>query len=578
MLNELRITAERLSYAPSVATVGTVDRFTPPKRPHAKDVMFASMPRKLPLCLISAYLLGLGGCSDYGAEKPNGSQVVIAVATDLDKPFPLLTVTDFDTHINSMLYMSLLAKRWENGALVYQTADRDPTALARSYEFFGPDSASLRYRLRSDVRWSDGRPVTARDAVWTLQTQGEKRVASARFGFNREVRSIAVEDDSTFVIHFNRRYPEMFFHTAGEVMPRHVFEGVELSHLRSHQSINTPVGRLVTSGPFRLAEWIRGQRIVLEANPQFQPRPRLDRIVFRIIPDANSRLVELQTGTIDMVQVPFDRVTAIRRLAGVRIEKQEMRATESIQYNPLAYEYLANSEIRRALGLAIDKENMVSRLNMDGFATVAGGPYAPSYRHLYDAHEQAPLPYDTAEARRILAANGWKRGTDGILHKSGVRFRITLLINHDNQRRFDSAQIVESHWRALGVEVRIQTLDLNTVVERMTAREFEARIGGWNVAVSADLHQFWGDRELPHNYVSYDNPRVQRLFAQAAQVATLEEAAPYLREAAAIIVADQPYTWLFFSDTPFAIRNRFQGVRLDTLSPYQNPWEWYVEN
>ncbi len=521
----------------------------------------------------------LAGCAggDGPAGAVRGGQVVIAEGADLDKPLGLVSSTSLDSSIGSMLYMTMLGTRWENGELIYQTAEDNPLALARSYEFFGPDSASIRYRMRSDVRWTDGRPVTAEDAAWTLRAQGNEAVASPRQDYNREIREIVVEDDSTLVIHFNRRYAEMFFHTAGDVAPRHLFEDGDLSQLRSHPALTDPVNSLVTNGPFRLVQWVRGQSVVLERNPDFEPQPILDRIIFRIIPEEATRIIELQTGRVDITRVPFHYVDEIRNSTGIRIEKQEKRSSESIQYNPRSHPFLADPEIRRALGLAIDKEAMIAGLEMEEFAVSAGGPYPPIFRNLYDPEGQSPLPYDTVEARRILESRGWVRGPDGILTNDGTRFSFQILTNGDNRRRVDIAQILERQWQRLGIETRIQTLEFNTVIERTTAREFEAHIGGWNVGLSADLYQLWGDVNLPFNYVSYDNAEVRRLMNEAVAQPTEDEANALWKQAAALIVADQPYTWLFYYDTPFGVNERVKGIRIDTLSPYQEPWAWYIE-
>jgi peptide/nickel transport system substrate-binding protein len=504
--------------------------------------------------------------------------VVIAEGADLDKPHPILLETALDNQVSSILYRPLLQPWWEDGRLSYLTSEQNPMALARSYELFGPDSASLRYRLRTDIRWTDGTPVTAHDAAWTLQAQGDPAVASPRRDYNREIREIAVEDDSTLVVHFTRRYPEMLFHTAGSVAPRHPYQATDPSQLRGHPALAQPAGgALVTNGPFRLAEWSRGQRVVLERNPDFEPAANLDRIIFRIIPEETTRMIELQTGNVDMTQVPFHYMEEVRRTGGVRIETQEKRAYEYIAYNPRAHAFFADPDVRRALGLALDVNAIINGLQMDEFAEPAGGPYAPIFPLLYDPGAQAPLPYDTVEARRILAGKGWQPGPDGILRREGVPFRFTLLTNAENRRRVDISQIVEQQWRRLGIDVRIQTLEFNTVIARTTQREYEALVGGWNVGISADLNQLWGDPDLPFNFVGYANPEVRRLFDLAGQQPTEEAAATYWRQGASLIVADQPYTWLFYYDTPYGVRPRLRGTRVDTLSPYQQTWEWWIE-
>jgi len=511
-------------------------------------------------------------------QPRQGGSAVIAEGADMDKPLPIISESAVDGQVTSMLFMSLLGPRWENGELLYLTADEHPMALVRSYEFFGPDSASLRYRMRGDVSWTDGRPVTAHDAAWTIETQGRPEVASPRQDFSREIREVVVEDDSTLVVHFTRRYPDMFYHTAGAVVPRHIFEGSDLAQLRSHPAVTNPVGNLVSNGPFSLTQWIRGQRVVLERNPDFQPQPLLDRIIFRIIPEETTRMIELQTGNVDITSVPFQYLQEVTRDGRVRIETQERRSYEYISYNPRAHPFFADPEVRRALGLAIDTNALIAALQMEAYAEPAGGPYSPIFRRLYDPEGQAPLPYDTIEARRILASKGWSPGQDGILMRDGVPLRFNLLTNAENRRRVDITQIVERQWRRLGIDARIQTLEFNTVIDRITRREYDARVGGWNVGLSPDLYQLWGDPGLPFNYTSYDNREVQRLFALAGEQQTEETAASYWRQAASLISADQPYTFLYYFDTPYAVSNRLRGTRIDTLGPYQEIWEWYIEN
>jgi peptide/nickel transport system substrate-binding protein len=520
------------------------------------------------------------GCSadDSRGGPAAGGQVVLAEQADLDRPHPLVSESVLDAQLNTMLYRPLLAPSWEDGELIFSTADENPLALARSYEFFGPDSASLRYHLRSDVRWSDGLPVTAHDAVWTLKTRGIPEVASPRFDYNREITEVVAEDDSTLVIHFTRRYPAIFYHTAGEIAPRHVYEGHDVSQLRSHPALTNPVQSLVTNGPFRLAQWRQGQEVVLERSPDFEPQPHLERIVIRIIPEETTRIIELQTGNVDMTQLPHHIVPELRELGGIRIEAVDQRAYEYIAWNSRAHAFLADPEVRRALGLAIDVPALIEALEMEDFAVPAGGPYPQIFRLLYDEESQAPLPYDPAEASRILAEKGWAPGPDGILRKDGERFSFEVLTNAENRRRVDVAQILQAQWRRIGIEAELQTMEFNTVTARSRERDFEARIGGWNVGLSPSfISELWGDPSQQYNDTSYDNPELRRLFDLAIAQPTDQAAAPYWSEAAGIIVRDQPYTFLYYYDLPYGIRDRLRGTLVNTLGQYQRPWEWYIE-
>jgi peptide/nickel transport system substrate-binding protein len=490
---------------------------------------------------------------------------------------PIISETVMDGNVSDMMFLSLLSPRWEDGELLYQTAEESDLALARSYEYFGPDSASIRYHMRGDVRWSDGRPVTAHDAAWTLETQGDPQVASPRFDYNQQIEGIEVEDDSTLVVHFSRRYPEMLFHTAGNVAPSHIFEGSDLSQLRSHPAMNDPAGgNLPASGPYMLQEWIRGQRIVLVPNPEFQPQPNIQRVVFLPIPEQTTRMIELQTGNADMMVLPFDQLGLVREQnPEIRFEVRRRRFYDYIAYNPNAHPFLADEEIRRALGLAIDRPALIAALQIQDYAEPAGGPYSPVLRLLHDPVAHAPLPFDTAEAKRILDAKGWVPGADGIRVRNGVRFSFTLGTNAGNQRRADASQIIQQAWRRIGVDVVLQTLESNTFFDRLTQRDFESALAGWSVGLSADLSGLWtGDS--PFNYTSFQNDRVDELVATALSQPTEEVAAPFWREAAAIIISEQPYSWLYYMDEVWGVNDRIRNTRIDTLGTFQNIHEWTI--
>src|SRR5690606_26866863 len=162
--------------------------------------------------------------------------------------------------------------------LVYLAADESPMALARSYEYTGADSASLRYHMRSDARWSDGEPITAADVAFTYEMLRNPAVASPRQDYTENIQSIEVEDDSTVVFHFQRRYPEMRFHSGHGIIPRHIYVDVPPENIRTHNSVLEPAnGNLVVSGAYLIGSWTRGQQVVLERNPHFAPRGHLDR-------------------------------------------------------------------------------------------------------------------------------------------------------------------------------------------------------------------------------------------------------------------------------------------------------------
>lgn len=515
----------------------------------------------------------MGGAGD---DVEPGGTAIIAESADMNHPSPLLFMTLLDGSLAAdVMNMELVRGEWRDGQLEFATADQSPMALARRFEFLGADSASLRFHMRSHVQWSDGTPLTAHDVVFTYRWAGDPALASPRVDMVAQLDSVTAQNDSVVTFYYRRRYPEMLAHAALPPMPRHIYEGTDPAQLRSHSSITSPAGNLVVSGPFRIAQHERGQRIVLERNPHFSPQPHLEQIIIRIIPESTTRLIELETGNVDYVQnVTFDQIPRLRQQApDVRWETQDKRTYDYIAYNPSGFEPFGDPEIRHALGLAIDSRELIAGLQMEEFAVAAGGPYSPIFRNLYDESETPPLHYDLEEARRILTSKGWAdTNGDGILDRNGRPFRFTLL---SNQRRADATQIIQQHWRRLGVDVQLRTLEFNTLMAALFENDYQAAIGGWQVALTPDLTTAWSATS-PMNITQYRNPELSRLFEAALAQPTAAAATPYWRQAAATLARDQPYTWLYYYDSVHAVHERLRGVRVNSYGSYQNTWEWWI--
>jgi len=539
-----------------------------------------------------ALLLGLAACGgdggggdapreagDGNAPPRRGGTAVIAELADMSKPLPPIFDSQLDGDLMDVMYMALTRGAWGDGKLEYLLSDRSPMALAWHYEYVGPDSAALRYRMRSGLKWSDGQPITAHDVVWTYDLVRDPRVASPRQDYVQHMDSVVAENDSTVVFYFDRRYPEMLFYSGLNIAPRHAYQDANLADLRNHPRLRSPGnGNLVVSGAYMVGQWLPGQRVVLVPNPHFGVRPNLDQIVIRVIPETTTRMVELQNGTVDFTRpVPPDQVPGLRQRApGIRFEREEKRNYDYLGYNPRTFPAFADHDVRTALGLALDVNGIVQSLRLGEFAVPAGGPYPPIFRDLYDPQSMAPLPFDTVRARELLEARGWRDADgDGIREKDGRPFRFTLLTNSGNQRRSDVAQIVQQMWRRVGVQADLRQQETNTMFERLQEKDFQAVLAGWSVALSADLGTLW-NAESPFNFVSYDNPATFALFRQAQQATGEAQANALWRQAAARIVADRPYTWLYYLDGVVGVRDRLRGVRVDTYGAYQNVWEWWV--
>lgn len=525
---------------------------------------------------------GAGGgtaAADTGGTPETGGTAVLAELADINRPLPLLAEASLDGDLGGDVMFNALSRgEWRDGRLVYVNATENPTALARSWEFLPPDSSALRYHLAAGRRWSDGQPITAADVVFTYKLLKDSTVASPQQDYANHIDSVTAQNDSTVTFWFDRRYPEMLFHSGVGIAPEHVFRDIAPGQIRSHRAFIDPAKNLVVSGPFRIGEWAKGDHVTLVPNPYFPVKPRLERIVIRVIPEPTTRLTELMTGNIDFMRpIPFDQVPHVRQQApNVRFEVEAKRFYDFIGYNPKTFAPFGDPEIRRALGMAIDVKGLMGALQIEQYAAPAGGPYSPIFRDLYDPRTMPPLPYDTAAAIRILEAKGWKdTDGDGIRDHNGQPFRFTLETNSGNSRRADVTQIVQQQWKRIGLDVRIQTSETNTFFDRLRKKSYQAAAAGWSIGLSPDLTTLWGP-DSPFNYVSYNDPQTTALFERALAQPTSELALPLWRQGAARIAQAQPYTFLYFMDQLDGVNNRLRGMKIDTYGAYQNTWEWWI--
>jgi len=554
-----------------------------------------TLPRGTRLALLAAALLAAAACggdrSAGGSDKqaaaaePGGTPVrggtaVLVELGDMEKPMPLVAQAAFDGDLVDVLYMGLTRSAWRGGRLVYLTSNDNPMALAYHWEYVGADSAAIRYRMRHGLHWSDGAPISAEDVAWTYRMLADTQVASARQEDVAPIDSVVAENDSTVTFHFRRRYPGMLFASSIPIAPKHVYEAAGPGGIRTHPSLADPARGLVVSGPFKVGAWRRGESITLVPNPTFTPRPYLDRVVIRIIPEPTTRLVELRNGTAHFVRgISFDQVPQIRAAdpgRHWRIEREEKRFWEYLAYNPSAHPAFADPRVRRALGMALDVPGIIRALQMEEFAAPAGGPYPPILRGVYDPARMRPLAFDSAGAKRLLDESGWTDADgDGVREKDGKPLRFTLLTNAGNARRADVVQIVQQQWKRIGVDARLKQEETTTFLNDVPAKKYEAALGSWQVALSPDMSILFR-KDSPLNVVGYEDAETERMMDRALAEPTEERADPLWRGAAERIVQEQPYTWLYFYDQLTAVADRLRGVRVDSYGAYQNLWEWWI--
>jgi peptide/nickel transport system substrate-binding protein len=449
-------------------------------------------------------------------------------------------------------------------------------ALARSYEW-SADHKTLTFHLREDARWSDGVPVTADDVRWTWQAQVSPEVAWESSYMKDEIAGVEAVDAHTVRVRFKRVYAKQLLDVnEGGILPHHAWGQIPFSRWR--QSGEWFKQHLVVDGPFTIGSWKRQQEVVLVRNPSFyEPdRPRLDRVVMRIIPDQASILTQLDSGELDFTPAlsPHDapHLTANPRL---RLLAFPYRSWIALAWNGSRQPF-ADPDVRRALGMALDRRAIVETI-WGKFARVSESPIL-SVIWAYD-RALRPLPYDPGEARRILAGKGFAAGPDAMLRRGGKPFAFELATNTGNQQRVDSLVMIQEQLRRIGVRAEPRQVEFNSLTQRLIAGDFDACVVGNSMDTSLDLTAFFHSRAiaLGTNNTRYSNPEVDRLIDHAMSLPDIALARPDLDRIQEIVHRDQPYTFLWESQRVSGFDRRLHGVEPSMLFSFHNLEDWWVE-
>ena len=535
------------------------------------------MPPPLALTALVACL----ACGERAAEPPaatlaepvTGGTAVVASPADITGINPLLDASEtFSETVLDALFLQLFEEQPDFASGPASFAPE----LAASWSW-AEDGRTLEIDLRRDVAWDDGVPVTADDVVWTWRLQTDERLGWPYGELKRSILEMEAVDAHRLRVRFaNDSQSRMADLNQGHIVPRHRWAELPIDEWRDNGGWFRD--NQVVSGPFRLADWRPDQQVVLERNPAYyrQGFPRLDRVVFRIVPEESNRLSQLLSGEVDFVaQVPTEAVQRVEEDPGVRLEAFPDRRYTFVHWN-LARPVLAEVTARQALILAIDRQRLVDTLWF-GHARVASSPIIS----IVWAHrdEPGPWPHDPARARRMLASLGWAdEDGDGILERDGERFGFELLTNADNRTRTDAAVLIQEDLRRVGVEARVRQMEWTTMVGKLRARDFDAVVSGFSIDTSLDLtYAFHSDSiEGGLNFGSYANPEADRLIEAARSSPDLEERGDLLWRIQGILHRDQPFAFLWEPQRLCGVSRRLRGVQPNPLDSFFHLEEWWL--
>ena len=452
------------------------------------------------------------------------------------------------------------------GRLIYENlVDLTPDmkikpGLATSWEVKDNGTVWI-FHLRKGVKFQDGTPFDAYAVKVNFDRLLTGKLKRSSL-FTPFVEKVIVVDNYTVEFKLKRPFGAFLYnlaHGAAVIMsPKSIENGDPKNH---------PVG----TGPYMLEEWQPGDKIVLKAWDGYWNKsaaPKFKEIIFKIIPDDDTRMRLLESGDVDVaLRIPPQYVNKLRNTPGITVEVKPTNRVIFIGMNNL-YPPLNDARVRQALNYAVDKEAIVKNV-LFGVGEPADSPIAP----LTNGHcKVGPYPYDPQKAKELLAQAGWvDRDGDGILENAqGQKLQLTLWTPRGRYvGDYEMAQAVQQYLQNIGIEVKLQTWEWASYVKALFQGPNETQkqlfLVGWAPSTGdAD----WGLRPLfsssmwaPHgaNLWFYKNPEVDKLL-QEQMVLMGEQRNKVLCEAQQKIFNDAPVIFLVVMHDTFAMKSNVKGI------------------
>ncbi len=532
---------------------------------HGGQLHILKAPQIITAWLFCIICLAASPLPASAQEPVTGGEIVMGTIGDATSLIPMITNDSASSEIQGQVY---------NGLLKYDKDIKLTGDLAESWEV-SPDGLTITFHLRKGVRWQDGKPYTSADALFSYEFMVDPKTPTPYSGDYLKVAKAEAPDPYTFKVTYKEVFAPGLASWGLSQLPAHLLKGKDV---RKSPLNRNPVG----TGPYILKEWEPGARIVLKANPDyFEGRPKLDRVIYRIIPDTATLFLELRSGGIDMTSLSA-------------LQYQRQTQTKFFDRNFKKYRYLASVytyigwnmrdkrfqdvRVRKALSYAINREEIIKGVLL-GLGQPATGPLKPG-TYWYNPKVKR-YPYNPKKAKALLAECGWRDSDgDGLLDKDGEPFAFTIITNQGNQYRANTGVIVQRRLAEIGIKVELRIIEWAAFLKEFINKgRFEACLLAWTIPPDPDLFDGWHSSNAKPgglNFTNYKNPELDKLLV--AQRLTFDQAKrkAIIDRIQEIMAEDVPYTFLYVPDALPVVNARIKGIEPAPAGISYNFIHWWV--
>ncbi len=546
----------------------------------------------LSLVMLASMVLSACGAAAPAAPTFKGT-VTITFVQEPDNLNPLYTSMYF-SQITRELWLKGLWNFDENAKPVPVLAKEIPTVENGG---LSADGKTITIKLRDDVTWSDGEPLTADDFVFTYNMiMSDKNTPQGRYPYEDYVTSVEAKDKTTVVVNFKDPFAAWLTSIFYWVLPKHILQPVfdKDGTLDNAEWNRKPT---VGIGPFVFSEWETGSHLAFKANPKWIDPPKIEQVFIRIVPDDAAQEAAILAGDTDIgVFLSSDQIAKLEAGGKVKVVPVASGYDEAwfINVNPAtAHPAMLDVNVRKAIALATDRFTIVKDLLVDTInpVNVTYWDNTPPYQ----TSTLKPYPYDPEQAKQLLDAAGWKDSDgDGIRDKEidGKKVDLKLrYITNDRELRKSVQAVVQQQWSLVGIGADLQNYSSDVYWNGYNDDGPQAQ-GLYDVAEYSSVQNAFPDPDASAgwacdqiasadnpdgaNWQGYCNPELDKLMVQQATTLDPAKRRELYDQIEKMIYDEYVYVGMWRDPDLWSINSRVKNIKLSGVFPFWNVQQWEV--
>jgi len=421
--------------------------------------------------------------------------------------------------------------------------------LAKEWDI-SEDGMEIIFKLRDDVKFHNGRQMTAKDVLYSFNRLKDEESPKARDYEN--IVGIDAVDDYTIKFTTEKLDVELlksFAYPWTAIVPEEAADNLK----------NNPVG----TGAFTLKEWIPQQHVVLQRNNDyFGDKAKLETVKLVLIPDATSMMASFQVGDLDIVPLTGDQVTMVQNNSDYKVISQPMNAVQVMSLNT-DNEILADEKVRRAIAMAINKQEVIDA-SMFGYGDQIGSHLPPTSPDYFDTNDI--IEYNPEKAKELLKEAGYENGFD-----------IDMSLPKNYQLHVDAGQVIADQLSKIGINVNIEMVEWGTwLSEVYGAKNFETTVIGHAGRLDsyAFLSRYYSDS---NDYISLKTGEIDELLDKAKQELDDEKRKEIYKEIQIILANKLPAIYLQTPQTMLTLQKNVSGMEIFPIDFYDFKEVYFTE-